>query len=424
MIKKGKFVFTFSRRQFLEETMEKKKKNWTLPRHRIVRSTLGPIALPFLKMRYHVKTEPFRQEGDRAYLILYNHQTGFDQFFVASSFRRPVYYVATEDIFSMGWVSKVIRWLVAPIPIRKSTTDITAVMNCIKVAREGGSICIAPEGNRTYSGRTEYMSDSIAPLARKMKLPIALYRIEGGYGIQPRWSGALRKGKMRAYVSQVIEPEEIAAMTNEELFQRIKDGLYVNEAVADASFRSNKRAEYLDRAMYVCPWCGLTKFHSEGNEIKCESCGRTIHYGEDKRLTGVGFDFPFEFVAQWYDYQNQFMNSLDVTAMTAEPLFRDHARMSEVIVYQRKELLREDVSMSLYGDRLVIDEGTEKEMVIPFSEVVAAACMGPNKLNIYHGKQIYQFKSHKRFNALKYVNLYYRYKNITRGDENDQFLGL
>ena len=404
--------------------MEKKKKNWTLPRHRIVTALLRPILIPYVRLRYNIKAERFREQGNRAYLILYNHQTPFDQFFVAASFRRPIYYMATEDIFSLGWISKVLRWLVAPIPIRKSTTDITAVMNCIKVAREGGTICIAPEGNRTYSGRTEHMSDSIASLAKKMKLPIALYRIEGGYGSEPRWSDRIRKGKMRAYVSKVIEAEEVAAMKPQELFQCIEEGLRVDEAVADADFRSENRAEYLERVVYICPFCGFAEFESAGNEVKCKTCGRRIHYGVDKRLTGVGFDFPYEFVADWYDYQKQYINSLDITALTTAPLFRDRARVSEVIVYQHKNLLREDAALSLYGDRVVLDEGQGNEMVIPFDEVVAAACMGRNKLNIYHGKQIYQFKGDKRFNALKYVNLYYRYRNITRGEENDQFLGL
>ena len=176
--------------------------------------------------------------------------------------------------------------------------------------------------------------------------------------------------------------------------------------------------------MYVCPFCGLAAWESNGHEAKCTKCGRTITYGEDKRLTGTGFDFPFEFMGQWYDYQKQFVNSLDVTAMTEEPLFRDKARISEVIVYQKKNPLREDASIDLYGDRLVLDAGGENELVIPFSEVNAAACLGRNKLNIYHGKMIYQFKGSKRFNALKYVNLVFRYKNITRGDPNDQFLGL
>ena len=150
----------------MEETMEKKKSTWTKTRHRVITALVRPVLAPYCRLRYHIHVEKFREQGNRPYLILYNHQTGFDQFFVALAFRGPVYYLATEDIFSLGWISKILRWLVAPIPIRKQTTDITAVMNCIKVAREGGSLCIAPEGNRTYSGRTEYMSDSIASLAK------------------------------------------------------------------------------------------------------------------------------------------------------------------------------------------------------------------------------------------------------------------
>ena len=42
----------------------------------------------------------------------------------------------------------------------------------------------------------------------------------------------------------------------------------------------------------------------------------------------------------------------------------------------------------------------------------------------YFGKELYQIKSGKRFNALKYVNLFYRSRNLMRGDENGKFLGL
>jgi len=401
-----------------------KKKTWMLPRHKVITALARVVLLPYTLWKYGIRLEKFREQGDRAYLVLYNHQTAFDQFFVGMTFRGPIYYMATEDIFSLGWISRLLRWAVAPIPIRKQTTDITAVMNCLKVAREGGTICIAPEGNRTYSGRTEYMNPAIAALAKKMKLPIALFRIEGGYGVQPRWSDGTRRGKMRAYVSKVIEPEEYAKLSADELCQVIAQGLHVDENRECCIFKSQKRAEYLERCFYVCPDCGLTEYESHGNEATCRKCGKTITYGEDKRIQGVGFVFPFAFAGEWYDYQKRFVNSLDVSQFTAEPLYRDTAKVSEVIVYQKKVLLRENSAVTLYGDRLVLDEGQENELCLPFSEITAAACLGKNKLNIYHGKQVYQFKGSKRFNALKYVNLYFRYKNITRGESDHQFLGL
>ena len=401
--------------------MEKK---WVKVRHGVVRNVVALGLWPYTALRYRIRVDKFKEQGKRAYLILYNHQTAFDQFFVGMAFRGPIYYVASEDIFSKGWVSSLIRWVVAPIPIKKQATDLTAVKNCIRVAREGGTIAIAPEGNRTYSGKTEYIAPAIAGLARKMGLPIALYRIEGGYGVHPRWSDVIRRGKMRGYVSRVIEPEEYAAMTNDELFAAIEQGLYVDEAVADAAFLSSKRAEYLERAMYVCPDCGLTTFESHGNEITCKQCGKTVHYGEDKRLSGVGCEFPHAFVSGWYEYQKDFVNNLDVTQYTDIPLYTESTSLSEVIVYQRKDLLCKDATVRLYGDRYVLSGTGVGEMILPFDEVTAVSVLGRNKLNIYHDGRIYQLKSDKRFNALKYVNIYYRWKNIVRGDANGKFLGL
>lgn len=403
---------------------KKKQKKWIRTRHRIITRIAYFVLYPYTRLKYGITVERFRANEKRQYLVLLNHQTAFDQFFVGMSFREPIYYMATEDIFSLGWVSDVIRWLVAPIPIKKQTTDISAVMTCLRVAREGGTICIAPEGNRTYSGRTEYMNPAIAGLAKKMKLPIALYRIEGGYGVQPRWSDGTRRGKMRAFVSQVIEPEEYNRLTNEELMERIRDGLYVNEAVSDGTFESRRKAEYLERAIYVCPWCGLASFESKGNEMHCKSCGRAVTYGADKRLQGVGFDLPFEFVADWYDYQENYVNRLDLSTWEDRPMFRDTANLSEVIVYERKVPLRENAAVALYGDRVVIDEGRENELVLPFAQISAVSVLGRNKLNIYHDKTVYQFKGDAHFNALKYVNIYYRHKNISRGDINGKFLGL
>ena len=394
------------------------------PRHRVAWVLLYPILILLTVVKFRIKVESFRAEHNRPFLILMNHQTPFDQFFVAMAFRGPIYFIASEDILSNGWVSKVIHWLLAPIPIKKQAGDFSAVMTTLRVAREGATIAMAPEGNRTYSGKTEYINPAVAGLAKKMKMPVALFRIEGGYGKEPRWSNVTRSGRMRAYVSRVIEPEEYAKLSNDQLYDLIKDGLFVDEGVADGVFRSSKRAEYLERAVYVCPYCGLSKFESHGNEAECLTCHRKIVYGEDKTLTGVGFEFPFRFMTQWYDYQQRFINKLDTLTFVLEPAFRDRVRISEVIINKRKQLLRRDADVRLYGDRITIDEGGEQVLVFPFAEVTAASCLGRNKLNVYHGGRVYQFKGSKRFNALKYVNFYYRYKNIIRGDLNGKFLGL
>ena len=395
------------------------KKSWTRFRHRVVVHLVQTFFGPYVRWKYGIKIEPFKEEGTRPYLVVMNHQTGFDQFFVGMTFRQPVYYLATEDIFSLGWISDLLRWLVAPIPIRKQTTDIQAVKNCIRVAREGGTICIAPEGNRTFHGRTVYIKPTIASLAKKLGLPIAIFRIEGGYGIQPRWSDVVRKGKMRSYVSRVIEPEEFADMSPQELDTLIVENLYVDEANLSGQFHHKKNAEFLERAIYVCPFCGLSTFESKDDIITCKTCGRQIRHLPTKELEGIGFDFPHRFVAHWYDAQNDFLNHLDLTALTDAPLYTETVRLSRVHFSKYKELLKKEATVRLYGDRITIDDA-----VYPLADLGAVVVLGKNKLNLYTTGETLQLKGSKRFNALKYVNFFHRYKNITQGENHGQFLGL
>ena len=407
----------------VKKTKSKKKQKWVKPRHFVFRHLLFPIIVPLTYLKYDIKVEKFKGQRDQKYLILFNHQTAFDQFFVGMAFKRPIYYMATEDIFSKGLISSVIRYLVAPIPIKKQTTDVRAVLNCMKVVAEGGTIAIAPEGNRTYSGETVNMNPSIAMLAKKLNIPILLYRIEGGYGAHPRWSDVVRRGSIRGYVSRVIEPDEYKDMSYDELYAIIKQGLYVNEANTDISYYHKKSAEYLDRVFYVCPYCGLSTFYAHGDTVECTKCKRQIKYMPNKLLKGVGFDFPHKFALDWYRAQENYINNLDTLALSDEPIWRDNASLSEVIPYKKKVGIARKTDISLYGDKVIIRYGNE-ELAMPFLEMSGASVLGKNKVNYYYKDKIYQLKGDKHFNALKFVNLYYRAKNISKGEENDKFLGL
>ena len=402
--------------------MKDNKKKWLRFRHRVVRNLAELVMRPFCLIKYGIWVKRYPQQGKRKYLVLYNHQTAFDQFFVGMAFRGPLYYVASEDLFSKGWLSSMIRYLVAPIPIKKQSTDVRAVIDCMRVAKEGGSIAIAPEGNRTFSGRTGYMNPAIAPLARKLGLPIAFFRIEGGYGVHPRWSDVKRRGKMTGYVSRVLEPEEIASLSDGELHALIKEELFVDEGKSDAIFKSKKSAEYLERAFYVCPYHGLSEFESRADTITCKRCGRAVRYLPTKELSGVGFDFPFKFATEWYDYQCDFIRKLDLSEFCESAMYVERARLSEIIPYKRRTVIEENADVSLFGDRIVISG--EAEMIFPFDKISAVAVLGRNKVNIYIDKKIFQIKGDKRMNGLKFVNVFYRYKATERGDENGIFLGI
>ena len=403
---------------------KKKKQPWVRRRHKILLEILRPLIGTYTKLKYGIRVDPFREENGRQYLVVMNHQTAFDQFFISMAFRQPVYFIASEDIFSMGWVSRLIEWIAAPIPIKKQTTDLKAMRMCMTVAKEGGTVALAPEGNRTFSGRTCWFNPAIVKMVKMLKLPLAIYRIEGGYGIQPRWSDVVRKGKMRGYVKRVIEPEEYLPLSTEELHALLTEELYVDEANADHEYHHPQLAQYLERAMYICPHCGLSEFESSGDVIMCKKCERQIRYLPTTQLQGITCDVPCPFVAQWYEYQENYVNRLDLAPWTDTPLYRDSVKMWEVIPYKNKVAVANSTQLRLYGDRIEVGAENAPLFTFPFAETGTVTVLGKNKINLYIGEKLYQFWGSERFNALRYVNIFYHWQNCQEGAEHGEFLGL
>lgn len=399
----------------------KEKKQWIKPWHKPVRNIACAILEPYVKWKYKITIQKINTNENRPCLILMNHQTGFDQFFVGMSFDGPIYYIATEDIFSLGWISRLLDFLIAPIPIKKQTTDLKAIKNCVKIAKEGGTIALFPEGNRTFHGKTLYFKSSIVKLIRLIKLPVVILRIEGGYGVHPRWSDVVRKGSMKIYPARTIETEEYDALSDEDFYNLLQKELYVDETIPDATFYHKKNAEYMERFLYVCPHCGLTTFRSHNDTVQCLTCQTQVRYLPNKQLQGLSSPFPFTTIGEWYDYQCNYIRHLDLYPYYEQPMYQDKVNVFKVILYKYKKPLKKAVFLQLFGNHMIIDD-----IVLTFEDISSVTVLGKNKLNIYTPNLVYQIKGNKSFNALKYVNIYFHYHNILKGEgeQNEQFLGL
>ena len=242
----------------------------------------------------------------------------------------------------------------------------------------------------------------------------------------PRFSGKSRKGKIHCFVHRVIEPEEYLKMSDGELYDLICRELYVNDALLGAEFKSKKSAEYLERAMYYCPECGLSEWESRGDTVSCKGCGIKVKYLPNLTLEGVNKEFKFKHIHEWYDAQSRFISSLELDKKyESEPLYRDTVNLFDVIPYKRRKKVAKGATLSLYSNRYTLEyNGQLKEIF--FDTVSSATVLGKNKLNLYVDNDILQIKGSKRFNPLKYMHLYFHYKNITKGVSNGelQFLGL
>ncbi len=389
--------------------MKKKRKTWTKRRHSFVFAFLRPVMRLYCKLRYRYTA---KRSGlpKGAYLIIANHQMTMDPFLLSLSFRFPVYFIASDDIFNLK-ISPLIRYLVAPIPKSKSLQDVTAVKNIFRIVKEGGAVGIFPEGNRTLSGGQWEMTDAIAKLAKSLKIPLVLYNIQGGYGTDPRWGHSVRKGKAKGSVRKVLSAEEMSAMSVGELFDTIKENLLVDDTLSGIRFRSKKRAEYIERALYLCPVCnGVSGIVSQKYRFKCKYCDTASTYTEKLALTppppATGFDRIFE----WYEWERKQIVKNVLDGMTVSD---DNILFRESVKCKKKKKLSGN-SVSIDKENLMIGGA-----VFPLKDVTALTMVGKKKFNFYYGGKILQVKGNKRFCAIKYVHIFDGLKELTRGTEGE-----
>lgn len=382
-----------------KDSTKKKQKHWVKKRHAAVFAFLRFAMAPFLWLRYHYRAEkaPIRKGPC---IVLSNHQATMDPFFISKAFPFQLYFYASDDLFNLK-VSPLIRYLAAPIPKSKSVADLKAVMISLRVLREGGAIGITPEGNRTLSGRQWEMGDSVAKLVKTAKVPLVLFNLCGGYGTDPRWGVKIRRGtKFVGRVRRILTPEEYAGMSDEELFGIIKNELDVDDTLSGERYKSRRRAEYIERALYMCPVCGsIGTIHSHGTGFCCTSCKTEAEYTEDLKISPpVG---GYSRIYEWYEWERQ---EIVRRILGGEKISDGDILFRESVKLQKKIKLPGN-TVTLDKDSLMISGGGA-ETRYPLAEIDAITAVGKKKFNFYYKGKILQVKGGKRFCAIKYVHAF------------------
>lgn len=407
--------------------MEKRKtKKWARPIHRVTYAVLRFILTPYYKIRLNYTAERTNVPKNYPCVILSNHQTFDDQFLVGLSFPYTVYMVASERLFNLGFASKIIQTLAAPVKKTKSRADISAVKNCLKILKEGGKILIFPEGNCTYTGEPCNISIAAAKMVKMLKAPLVIYNLNGGYGGRPRWAKSYRKGKVTGRVVKIIQPEEYANMSAEELHKLIVEALNVKEVPSSAAFKSRRRAEYLEKVLYFCPECGRYEcLYSKGNYVYCERCGAKWEYGVNLTLKG---NFPFSdsgaTVNEWYLLQaGKLFEKIKNESDKDKIIFGgDEGTLSYFENGKTKKLCRGKISVSQ-------NALTAGGKTFAYGSIEAVTVQQNSALIFYADGVSYFFKGGKLFNPVKYMHAFYITKHLQGGpddtaDIGDVYLGL
>lgn len=398
------------------------KKKWSRLRHRIIYVVVRAFIRPIMAFKYGFRPKKFKG-GKRGYLVLSNHQTSMDQFFIACILGIRTYYIGTDDILTIPFLSPLLQWAVRVIPYKKASTDFTILRTCRQVASENCNIVMFPEGNRTFTGKTCYINPTVAKMIKFLKMPIAFVHIENGYGVLPRFASKERKGYCSAEVFEVVEYEDYKDLSNEELEKLVREKLSFDESLPSGPFKSNHQAEYLERVIYNCPVCGFSHFLSKNDILTCTKCLSSVRYNEYKQFESLDGKINFKNVDEWYQFQREYISNLTLMNYQEDQvIFEDQGNLFLVIPRKKKQLIFKDCQIKLYKNRIEFID-TKETMIINFEDIVSSGVFGKNKVNFFTKDKTYQVKSDEHFNALKYVEMVYKYKQEI-GGISDEIWGI
>ncbi len=402
------------------------KKRKTKLRHTVIYALFRPVFSLWFRLRYNYSYEKFAGNED-GLIVLSNHATTMDPFFVALSFKKPLFFVASDQLFNLGFASKVIEFLVAPIPKTKGVSDIKSVRDIKAYLDEGANVALFPEGNRTFIGKTVTIPEQIGKLVKLLKKTVVLYNLDGGYLSKPRWAMKPRRGVMKGKIVNVLTYDDYKDMSPSEIYEIIKDNLQVNAfkegKELTVKYKGSRKAEYIENVLYLCPKCKkLHTISSKGNFFKCDNCGLKVEYLENGELKSNDKDMPFGNVQKWHEWQNKYIEENEMYFGKIDEPFKSF----DMTIYKderaKKRVKIFDGTFRMYSDRVEAISKKGEKLVFTLDDIVAMTPQTMGKMQIYTKNGDYVITMRKNVSALSYVTLYYMNKNRAEGKTNE-FLG-
>jgi 1-acyl-sn-glycerol-3-phosphate acyltransferase len=155
-----------------------------------------------------------------AVLLVSTHQSFFDPVLASLAFDRECNFMARESLFNNSVLRRLICSLNA-FPVRRNSADLRAIKETLRRLKKGAMVLVFPEGTRTTTGRIGSLQPGVAAIARQAKVTVVPTLIEGAFNVWPRDAKWPRLSRIVVRYAPAISPVQVAAMSKEELIQRI-----------------------------------------------------------------------------------------------------------------------------------------------------------------------------------------------------------
>lgn len=152
-------------------------------------------------------------------LVVANHASDFDPPIVSCAVRRPVSYMAKEELFKVPVFSSAIRAYGA-YPVKRGSADRSAIRSALEQLENGWAVGIFLQGTRTSDGRIPAPKLGAALIAAKAQAPLLPLCLWGTHRILPKGTKVPKPLPVTIRIGKLIEAP---ASTNRQQLQSVTD---------------------------------------------------------------------------------------------------------------------------------------------------------------------------------------------------------
>ncbi len=338
------------------------------------------------------------------FVLISNHASRVDYLYTAPAClpKRLNYVVGYNEFFRSHL--KFIFGLAQAIPKRNFTPDIHTIKEVKRIINAGGNVCFMPEGMSSISGGNQPCALGGGKLLKNLGVTVYYTKIKGGYMTNTKHCLDERPGKIEITVDKLFTPEDLRAMTADEIQEKMNRELYHDDYLwnleARVKFKGNgEMAKNLGDMLYLCPKCGaLHSMKTEGNIIRCSECGNGAEVNEYYDLIPLDKECVIpQTIHHWYKLEREKARE---EVKNPDFIFSEHVKLGTLPKYkylenQETSVITGEGTLTLSRDGLVFDgvnEGRPFSFRLPTASVPTyGMCTDITRFYTFYNGEFFEF---------------------------------
>ncbi|QPM68053.1 lysophospholipid acyltransferase family protein [Atribacter laminatus] len=219
---------------------------------------------PFVSKIYHIEFSG--RIPKPPFLLISNHVSPFDPFFIAPYIDLPISWVIAQISFQNP-IERFFLNKIGAIQKFKSRPDPAMLYSIYDILNKGGVVGLFPEGTITWTG--DFQDHLISPksmnkLILSLDVPVVAACIQGAWLSHPVWADHGRKPKIFVNFNTYSDYLAMEFIHHSEWEWQKKHRI---------PYPGKRKAQGIERVLWICPYCSSFRtLLGKKDEVICSSC--------------------------------------------------------------------------------------------------------------------------------------------------------